>query len=375
MPKIKWSSFTSGGPVTTGDETVGLRAGTNVRFDATQFETIDIDNINIDGNIISSTNTNGNIQLVPDGTGQVEVNDPGLETGGILVDGGAYETAFRVNDIGGTTPAQMILHKHSTTWEPIILSARSNSNTSAHATVTAGMSVLNIYGSGWLNSYYGTMASITFSADTTGTIADGSAPGRLQFNVTPNGSLLPVTAMTISNNGVVTLANALPVGSGGSGRTTATAYGVICGGTTSTGAHQSVASVGTAGQVLTSNGPGALPTFQNQSGYIWNEVTGTSESMTVESGYIANNAGLVTLTLPATASVGDSISVAGKGAGGWKIAQNAGQVIRAGSSSTTVGATGYLQSTNQYDSIELLCITANTDWVVLTGPQGNITVA
>lgn len=49
---------------------------------------------------------------------------------------------------------------------------------------------------------------------------------------------------------------------GGTGRATATDYAVLCGGTTSTGAHQSIASVGTAGQVLVSNGAGALPTFQ-----------------------------------------------------------------------------------------------------------------
>jgi len=36
----------------------------------------------------------------------------------------------------------------------------------------------------------------------------------------------------------------------------------LTGGTTSTGAFQSIASVGTSGQVLTSNGAGALPTFQ-----------------------------------------------------------------------------------------------------------------
>lgn len=55
----------------------------------------------------------------------------------------------------------------------------------------------------------------------------------------------------------------LPVSDGGSGRTSATAYGVLCGGTTSTGAHQSIASVGTSGQLLTSNGASALPTFQS----------------------------------------------------------------------------------------------------------------
>jgi hypothetical protein len=41
---------------------------------------------------------------------------------------------------------------------------------------------------------------------------------------------------------------------------------VLCGGTTSTGAYQSIASVGTAGQILTSNGAGALPTFQAAGG-------------------------------------------------------------------------------------------------------------
>jgi len=54
----------------------------------------------------------------------------------------------------------------------------------------------------------------------------------------------------------------LPVGNGGTGATTQTAYAVLCGGTTSTGAYQSVASVGSSGQVLTSNGASALPTFQ-----------------------------------------------------------------------------------------------------------------
>lgn len=55
------------------------------------------------------------------------------------------------------------------------------------------------------------------------------------------------------------------VAKGGTGNTSTTAYAVQCGGTTSTGAHQPVASVGTAGQVLTSNGASALPSFQNPS--------------------------------------------------------------------------------------------------------------
>ena len=53
------------------------------------------------------------------------------------------------------------------------------------------------------------------------------------------------------------------VSQGGTGQTSLTAYAVLCGGTTSTGAVQSIASVGSAGQSLKSNGAGALPTMQN----------------------------------------------------------------------------------------------------------------
>jgi hypothetical protein len=55
----------------------------------------------------------------------------------------------------------------------------------------------------------------------------------------------------------------LPVANGGSGRATAIPYSVITGGISTTGAHQSVADVGTSGQILTSNGAGALPTWED----------------------------------------------------------------------------------------------------------------
>ena len=52
------------------------------------------------------------------------------------------------------------------------------------------------------------------------------------------------------------------VAQGGTGLTSATAYGVVFAGTTGTGAFQASAGPGTATHVLTSNGPGTLPTFQ-----------------------------------------------------------------------------------------------------------------
>lgn len=76
-----------------------------------------------------------------------------------------------------------------------------------------------------------------------------------------------------SNNQLNTSTVPIPVTSGGSGTTSFNAYCVLTGGTTSTGDFQSVASVGTAKQVLTSNGGSALPTFQDQD---WQFITGTS---------------------------------------------------------------------------------------------------
>ena len=92
----------------------------------------------------------------------------------------------------------------------------------------------------------------------------------------------------------------------------------------------------------------------------WTEVTGTTQSASADNGYITNNESLVTITLPSTCAVGKTIRVVGKGAGLWKIAQNAGQQIIFGNKNTTIGTSGYIASLYKYDSVELLCITADT---------------
>lgn len=109
------------------------------------------------------------------------------------------------------------------------------------------------------------------------------------------------------------------------------------------------------------------------SGFSWTEVTGTTQAMAVNTGYVANNAGLVTLTLPAVAVVGDVVRVSGKGAGLFSIAQNAGQQVRFLSSSSTVGVGGSVAADTQFNAIELLCITDNTTWNVLSA-TGSFTV-
>jgi hypothetical protein len=91
------------------------------------------------------------------------------------------------------------------------------------------------------------------------------APDTLASNLT---FTLPSTDGTngqvITTNGSGTLSfGTLGVPGGGTGLSTTTAYGLIAAGTTSTGNFQQVSGTGTSGQLLTSNGAGALPTWQN----------------------------------------------------------------------------------------------------------------
>lgn len=128
------------------------------------------------------------------------------------------------------------------------------------------------------------------------------------------------------------------------------------------------------GAITVTGNPGTNTlTITTSAGFAWVEVTGVSDTMVIDTGYIANNAGVVTLTLPATAALGSIIRVTGKGAGGWLIAQNAGQTIYFGASTTTPGVGGSLASTAQRDTVELVCVTADDDWNVLSS-VGNITV-
>lgn len=122
---------------------------------------------------------------------------------------------------------------------------------------------------------------------------------------------------------------------------------------------------GTSGNVMVSNGTIWTSAAPAAGGITITEVTGTTQTAVINAGYITNNAGLVTVTLPTTAVVGSVIEIYGSGAGGWAIAQNAsGQIIGDGTVGglTTVGVTGTLTSTNRYDTGRLVCITANNVW-------------
>jgi hypothetical protein len=133
------------------------------------------------------------------------------------------------------------------------------------------------------------------------------------------------------------------------------------------------AGVGMVNQVLTSQGAGSEAQWTTLGSIVvWIAVAGASQTMAAQHGYVNNNSGLTTFTLPATANFGDIVEIAGVGAGGWTIAQNSGQSIVVGALTSTV-TSGSVSSTMATDSIRLLCTAANTSFKALNW-AGNLTV-
>lgn len=186
--------------------------------------------------------------------------------------------------------------------------------------------------------------------------------------------------MALNNSLNINTSNPLGAENGGSGVSSPTAKGILI----ANGASPFSSQVLTDGQLLigsTGNVPSAAVisagsgiSVTNGSGSItiaaapsWTEVTGTSATGAVNSGYTANNAGLVSISLPTSSAVGDFLEINGKGSGGWKVTQAASQQINFGAVSSTVGATGSLASTLQYDCVRLRALGSDgNSWVVVS---------
>jgi hypothetical protein len=241
-------------------------------------------------------------------------------------------------------------------------------------------------GSGNTNWSFGQIGFTPLNQPTEFFIYGGAITGWVEFatsggDVTSITATSPLTANGVSGSaqgGAVTLAipNPLPVANGGTGDSSFIAYTLLAAGTTTTGALQNLASVGTTGQYLTSNGPGELPTFQTATPQLTvTPVAGASQAMTSNHMYIANDSAQTTFTLPAASSVGDIIQILGSAlnTGGWIVsAVSPGKVIwgPAGSSS----ATGATSASAAAQAMNIVCVVANTTWVIVNN-SGTITLS
>lgn len=242
------------------------------------------------------------------------------------------------------------------------VNANVGSFTNASITVNAkGLITAASSGTAPVTSVSGTTNRITVTG-TTSAVVDIAATYVGQTSITTLG-----TITTGTWNGTT-----IAVANGGTGQTSYTNGQLLIGNTTGNTLTKATLTAGSG--ISVTNGTGSITiAATNGQGITWNEVTGTSQTAVVNNGYLTNNVSLVTVTLPSTASVGQIVEVAGSGAGGWRIAQNASQVINFGVSATTTGTGGRLDSVNRYDAVRLICITANTTWSVISS-QGNITI-
>lgn len=141
----------------------------------------------------------------------------------------------------------------------------------------------------------------------------------------------------------------------------------------STGANAIPATLTQGTGITITNGAGTITVASTGgTGLTWVDQTSTTVTMAINTAYVADNASLVTLTVPSTAALGSVFGIVGKGAGLFSIAQQAGQTIRFGSVTTTSGAGGSITATNAGDAIFFVCITANTAFAVYSS-IGNLT--
>lgn len=195
----------------------------------------------------------------------------------------------------------------------------------------------------------------------------GRAGGTSSYAVT-------LTPTTLSANRTLTLPDAsgtilqsgtaVTVAQGGTGLTTTTAYGLIAAGTTSTGNFQQVSGLGTSGQVLTSNGAGALPTWQSPSGALsWQSAQTSGFTAVAGRAYPCNTTSAAfTVTLPASPSAGDLITLTDY-AGTW------------GTNNLTVspngnkinGSTSNVTFLVSRQSVQFVYVDATQGWVIYSG--------
>ncbi len=130
---------------------------------------------------------------------KVIIGDAGSEESGVNINGTVFDSSAKVSDIGGTNLAQFLIHRHSTTLSPLIVAARSRSDTSGHSTVVKNDEVLRLIGAGWDGVDYKPATEINFIVD--GVSGAGNMPGRIDLKTTPANSISPVKGLSLRQSG------------------------------------------------------------------------------------------------------------------------------------------------------------------------------
>ena len=338
----------------TGNVTLSLPQSIATSSSPT-FAGVTAGSVNISGNTLISTGTNQNITITPNGTGEVLL---GIGTA-VSVAAGFFT---QITNNLSTGNSLLVSSFDNLAVSGAIYGALKSRSTVVNSFVAlqANDVIGGFVGYGDTGFTYRSCGGMILAC--AASPSSGIMPTQLTFS-TQNAAGSTTTALTISDAQIVTLANALPVGSGGLGITTTPSNGFIPIGN---GTNYISAAITPGNGISITNGSGSI-TISSTGASPWVDQTTSSVTMAVNTGYTSDaGASLVTFTLPATSAIGDWIEINGKGSGLFSIAQATGQQINFASNASTSGAGGSVSSILQFANIRLRCITANTIWTVVS---------
>jgi hypothetical protein len=209
-----------------------------------------VDNLRLDGNTLSSTNTDGHVIITPNGTGGLGIN--GDPTG--VVAGNTIISKFCVKHDGGGQTGGFV-HANNTTASSGagIFACRSRGTTASPTAVQNNDNLATISFAGHDGTDLALAAQIIVEVDAAP--GNNDMPGRISFLTTPDGTQSPAEAVRIDSSQIVTIRDALRFAD-------ADASNYVAFKSSSTVSSNVTwtlpAADGTNGQVLSTNGTGTL---------------------------------------------------------------------------------------------------------------------
>lgn len=171
---------------------------------------LNVDNLRLDGNTVSSTDTNGNVILSPNGTGGIvavtslTVGDSGKDVD-FTINGSALSAVSAFHTSGTTDLGGVVEERHSETAalgaHTLFLRTR---GTEGASTVVADNDVIGrIVGCGHDGTDFAQCAEIRMEVD--GTPGNNDMPGRILFLTSADGAQTPIETLKIDSSNMVTV--------------------------------------------------------------------------------------------------------------------------------------------------------------------------
>jgi len=280
---------------------------------------------------------------------------PSLTEHGVIL-GGASNA---IKSLGAMTNGQLVIG--STGADPVVASLTSTGST---ITITAGAGSINLESALSIGAFSSTPTAAGLSLSGASLVlhaADATNPGAVS-----TGSQTFAGVKTLSSAPIFSTLTGVLSGNGSSAvsASAVTQYAVAVG-----NGSNGLAFVGpgSAGQVLTSNGAGANPSFQTApaAGFMWTSIS-SAPTTADKTGYMATAA--LSIALPSAPSDGYTVGLLNASAGAVLFQAAGSDVIQVGSAASA--AAGSATSSVKGDSAVLVYQASGATWFAAPGVQG-----